>query len=291
MENLGKPDVDQIEGLPPTIAIDQRTSSASPRSTVGTATEVYDYLRLLFSRIGRPHCPSCAQPIRAHTKQQIINDILEHLKARPDSALLFAPLKKRETLDLDRITDELQRLGYTHVRVDSLMIAVRDLADARIDRVKKARPGRAHRSPGEERLESGRFGTPGLLPHDRTRAGRWLCASYNWTKKRNISTPNASPVPRVTSPSPPWNRGIFFNNPLGACSSCAGLGYLLKFDPELLIPNTRLTIAQGAIQPLNKMYANANHYLDVVDAALAQKGVSIHTPIEGVDRRTKNLPP
>ncbi|MEK7618745.1 MAG: excinuclease ABC subunit UvrA [Patescibacteria group bacterium] len=290
MENLGKPDVDQIEGLPPTIAIDQRTSSASPRSTVGTATEVYDYLRLLFSRIGRPHCPSCAQPIRAHTKQQIINDILEHLKARPDSALLFAPLKKKETLDLDRITDELQRLGYTHVRVDSLMIAVRDLADALIDQsimhdldVLIDRLGKSDLSLGDsERLVSSlttalELGdgcallTIGPKKEEHLYSERLTCPACN------ITIPSLEP------------RNFSFNNPLGACSSCAGLGYLLKFDPELLIPNTRLTIAQGAIQPLNKMYANANHYLDVVDAALAQKGVSIHTPIEELTAAQKTF--
>ena len=136
MEHLDKPDVDQIDGLPPTIAIDQHTSVASPRSTVGTATEMYDYLRLLFARTGTPHCPTCHKAIVRYSMQEIVEKVIEVVKTRPKETLFLAPLPQQDKVNLTKLTDELGRLGYNSVRVDKLTYTLRELIDARINEQK-----------------------------------------------------------------------------------------------------------------------------------------------------------
>jgi len=281
MENIDKPDVDQIDGLPPTIAIDQRTSSASPRSTVGTSTEIYDYLRLLFARTGIPHCPSCKKQIVRLSKQQIIERIQALMKEKSSEVLILAPIIKQEKLDLDRITTELQRIGYHSVRIDKLIYQLRELIRSGIDENKK------HTLEViVEKIQKNE-----LLSYDRGRlisiintalelGDGTLTVSLPEKREEVTLTQNlVCPTCHVTIPEIE-PRSFSFNNPLGACSACTGLGYLLKFDPELLIPNKKLTIAQGAIQPLNKLYANASSYLAIIDQMLTTYGYSIHTEIE-----------
>ncbi len=281
MENLDKPDVDQIDGLPPTIAIDQRTSSASPRSTVGTATEIYDYLRLLFARTGTPHCPSCKKPILRLSKQQIIECIQARMKEKTSEVLILAPIIKQEKLDLDRITTELQRIGYHSVRIDKLVYQLRELIRSGIDEHKK------HTMEViVEKIQKNE-----LLNYDRTR----LISIINTALELGDGTLTVSLPEKRDEITLTQNlvcsacnitiqeiepRSFSFNNPIGACSACTGLGYLLKFDPELLIPNKKLTIAQGAIQPLNKLYANASQYLLLIDQTLTKHGCSINLATE-----------
>ncbi|MDO8571632.1 MAG: excinuclease ABC subunit UvrA, partial [bacterium] len=281
MENLDKPDVDHIDGLPPTIAIDQRTSTASPRSTVGTSTEIYDYLRLLFSRIGIPHCPKCGVKITAYTKQQIINEITALVKKHRSETIFYAPLIKNEKIEVDRIVDELHKLGYHAVRLDGVITTLRELAQMPIDLNKK------HTLD----IVIDRVSKSGLERYDQTQlveavkqaleyGDGMLVLSFPEKKEEHTFTENLICFTCGITLQEVEPRNFSFNNPVGACSSCTGLGYLLKFDQELLIPNKKLTIAQGAIQPLNKMYTNTNQYVSVIEKAIEKHGFTINTPIQ-----------
>ncbi len=284
MESMDRPDVDQLEGLPPTIAINQRTSSASPRSTVGTATEIYDYLRLLYSRIGKPHCPSCKQEIIAKTRQHIISEIQALLKKRPTETLILVPFS-RISQDAGHVIDELQRLGYHFVRKDKQRIHLREfmqfsssqLEDSSIEIV-------------VDRIEKGEIEA---VMHNRLidmiknaldlGDGTFLVAASG---EKDILFTEQLLCPTCSLTIKPLEPQYFsFNNPAGACEECTGLGYLLKFDPELLIPNKKLTIAQGAIQPLNKLYANTAVFLTLVEQMVAKHGFSVHTPLQDLTEK------
>ena len=281
MESIDKPDVDAIEGLPPCIAIDQRTSSASPRSTVGTATEIYDYLRLLYARAGTPHCPECGEVVRALSKQTIINTVREVLQDKPKETLFLAPIIKQERIALDRVMDELQRVGYRHVRIDKVRYELASLPNAPIDWSKKhtfevmveviAGTEIPYYDPSRlidiinTTMDLGNGVMTLYLPmtdDEYSLTDKLVCADCN------ITIDDLDP------------RNFSFNNPRGACPTCTGLGYLLTFDKDLLIPNKNLTIAQGAIQPLNKIYANNTHYLEKLEVIAQAFGFSIHTPIK-----------
>ncbi|MDP2656010.1 MAG: excinuclease ABC subunit UvrA [bacterium] len=291
MDHLDKPDVDQIDGLPPTIAIDQHTSVASPRSTVGTATEMYDYLRLLFARIGTPHCPDCRRPILRYSMQEIVERVIEIMKTKPTETLFLAPLPKQDKIHLNKLIDELERLGYQHVRVDKLSYSLRELADARIngdhthnieivvDKIEKGeleyvdsqRVVRAIKNA----MELG-DGTITILLSDEKK---------EHTFTRNLTCPDCSITIDELEPS-----HFSFNSPQGACSACTGLGYLLKFDPELLIPNKKLTIAQGAIQPLTKIFANNTHLTESIADAGKRHDFSLDTALQDfTDKQLKIL--
>ncbi|MBI4599633.1 excinuclease ABC subunit UvrA [Candidatus Uhrbacteria bacterium] len=280
LESVDKPDVDQINGLPPTIAIDQRTASSSPRSTVGTATEIYDYLRLLFARAGTPHCPACGKEITNKSKQTIITAVADELARATQPIALLAPLLSDEILHIDRILEELEKLRMHTVRVDHHSYSLKELLTARLDE--------AHHHSLDVVVD--------LFSHPRTDArdsGRIVRAVNSalelgdgtlilWNER---SKEERAFTERLVCPScairiePLEPRHFSFNNPVGACPHCTGLGYLLTFDPDLLIPNRRLTVAQGAIQPLNKLYTNTHHLFTDIQSALGGVGCSVHTPL------------
>ncbi len=281
MENMDKPDVDRIEGLPPTIAIDQRTSSSSPRSTVGTATEIYDYFRLLFARIGIVHCPSCNSELTPHTRQYIISHVQSALKKQSAPLYLFAPLKKRERIIIDDLAEELMRLGCTGIRVDGTVCALRDIRNLPIDwsekhtieaSIERLDP-REYRDGGSRRLIEDISTT--LELGDGTVIVSLGDVSTDTILTERLYCVRCDVLIKELEP-----RNFSFNNPAGACPSCTGLGVILKFDPELLIPNKKLTIAQGAIQPLNKMYANTAQFMDWINVELKKKRFDIHTAIQ-----------
>ncbi len=280
LENLDKPDVDQIDGLPPTIAIDQKTSSSSPRSTVGTATEIYDYLRLLFARAGTPHCPSCKGAIERKSRHHITAEITKILKDASGKVLLLASMRGGDTVKLDALLEELEKLAVHAVRIDGTLYSLRELIiqkpliskDTRLGVVIDTfeRRGGMSENPGriaqsiQRAMELGDGSLTLWLPpkEERVFTERLVCTHCN----------------RVLEELEP--RNFSFNNPSGACKTCAGLGVILSFDPDLLIVNKKLTIAQGAITPLNKLYTNSHHLLERIDEALRSVGCSIHTPIQ-----------
>lgn len=280
LENIDKPDVERIEGLPPTIAIDQRTTSSSPRSTVGTATEMYDALRLLFARAGTPHCPLCGIEVSARTRQQIVQDVGQFIKSGSHVITLSAPLQKGEHIDIDRILEELEKLSIHAVRIDGQSHTLGNLI--RDPRVMDGAPAID--------VIVDRFEHPAQDARDSARLVRSVQRALElgdgtlslWEEKNTretIITERLRCSACATTVEHLEPRHFSFNNPVGACSSCAGLGVLLQFDIELLIPNPKLTIAQGAILPLSKLYANTHGLMQSINELLLALGSSHDIPV------------
>jgi len=305
MENIDKPDVDSIEGLPPTVAIDQRTSIASPRSTVGTATEIYDYLRLLFAKIGIPHCMNCKTKITALTRQEIIGHCQTILKKQSCEALLLAPLAFEAHAQMGKIIDELQRSGYTTVRFDKTIISLRDLGHLQtitsldghsleilVDRieVRQGIPPESRRLVESIRsvLELG-DGTFTIAHTEKQHTN----SSTKMSQQKTYEESTFSERLRCGSCGftlPPLEPTLFsFNNPRGACQTCTGLGYLLTFDPDRIITNPKLTVAQGAIQPVSKLFANSTTFLALIERRDQNLGFSVHAPVNDLTDRERTL--
>jgi excinuclease ABC subunit A len=246
---LGKPDVDAIEGLSPAVAIDQRTTSGNPRSTVGTITEVYDYLRLLWARIGQPHCPGCGEPIRAHTPQQIVDAILE----LPEGTRLhvLAPVAGERPGGLAELFADLQARGFARVEVDGTVYPLtappaltapgRHRVAVVVDRLVARPASRARITDSVEtalRLSGGRvtLDLVDLPVDDPGRRPRFA---------EMLACPNDHPL-AIGELEP---RSFSFNSPLGACPACDGLGARREVDPELVVPDGSRSLAQGAIAP------------------------------------------
>ncbi|MBI4252692.1 excinuclease ABC subunit UvrA [Candidatus Uhrbacteria bacterium] len=289
LENIDKPDVERIEGLPPTIAIDQRTTSSSPRSTVGTATEMYDALRLLFARAGTPHCPLCGIEVSARTRQHIIHDVGQRIKKGGAAITIAAPLKKGEHIDIDRMLEELEKLSIHALRIDGQSYTLANLIrnpramdgvhtiDVIVDRFEH---------PAEDARDSAR------IVRSVQRALEFGDGTLSiWEEKIKQGT---TITERLTCTRCAYTvehlepRHFSFNNPTGACSPCAGLGVLHQFDTELLIPNQKLTVAQGAIHPLSKFYANTHGLMQSINELLVALGTSNSAPLEAYTKKQRD---
>ena len=238
---MEKPDVDYIDGLSPAISIDQKTTSRNPRSTVGTVTEIYDYLRLLWARIGIPHCPKCGKEIR----QQTIDQIIDQVTALPEGTRLqiLAPVIRGKKGEHAKIFEDARKSGYVRVRVDGNLYDLSETIE--LDKNKKHRieivVDRLVMKPDIRRrltdsIETASSLTGGLVTVDLPAEGRELTFSQNYAcEDCGISIEELSP------------RAFSFNNPYGACPSCTGLGTQLRVDPELIMPNPALSILDGGI--------------------------------------------
>lgn len=243
---MDKPDVDKIEGLSPAISIDQKSVGANPRSTVGTITEIYDYLRLLFARAGVPHCPQCGRPVSRQTPTQIVDRIIKLEKGKEIAVL--APVIRDKKGEHKHIIEHIAHAGYVRVRLDGDIMSIDEARGVALDKYKKhtieAVVDRVVVEQGMDRarladsVETALKIGEGLLTvaeegkEDMLFSEQFACAQCG------ISLPEIEP------------RSFSFNSPHGACSVCAGLGKKLKVDPALLIHNPRLSIAEGAIKPL-----------------------------------------
>ena len=238
---MEKPDVDYIDGLSPAISIDQKTTSRNPRSTVGTVTEIYDYLRLLWARIGTPHCPKCGREIR----QQTIDQIIDQVTALPEGTKLqiLAPVIRGKKGEHAKVFEDARRSGYVRVRVDGNLYDLSETID--LDKNKKHRieivVDRLVMKPEIRRrltdsIETASSLTGGLVTVDLPAEGRELNFSQNYScEDCGVSIEELSP------------RAFSFNNPYGACPTCTGLGTRLRVDPELIMPNPSLSILGGGI--------------------------------------------
>ena len=237
-----KPDVDYIEGLSPAISIDQKTTSKNPRSTVGTVTEIYDYLRLLWARVGTPHCPKCGKEIRQQTIDQIIDQVL----SLPEGTRIqvMAPVIRGKKGEHAKIFEDAKRSGYVRARVDGNLYELDE--EIKLEKNKKhtieivvdrliIRPDIQQRLTDSVETASGLTG--GLVVVNLLREERDLTFSQNYAcEDCGISIEELTP------------RMFSFNNPFGACPTCTGLGSQLKVDPELIVPDKSLSILEGAIQ-------------------------------------------
>lgn len=277
---MDKPDVDYIEGLSPAISIDQKTTSRNPRSTVGTVTEIYDYLRLLFARAGRPHCPKCGKPI----SQQTVDQMVDQLLALPDGSrlMLMAPVVRGKKGEHQKVLEDIRRNGYVRVRVDGQIQDIsEDIKPERnkkhtievvVDRlvVREGMEGRLADSL-ETALKLG-----GGVISVQVIDGKELVFSQNFAcVDCGVSLPEIAP------------RMFSFNSPFGACPDCTGLGNNMEIDPSLIIPDGSKALIDGAIAPLSK---NVNSYFMCQLEAVAEKnGFSLRSTWDSLSDAIKQL--
>jgi excinuclease ABC subunit A len=273
---MDKPDVDKISGLSPAISIDQRTVSHNPRSTVGTITEIYDYLRLLFARVGIPHCPRCHQEIN----KQSIDEILEKiLKMHLSNALLMAPIIRGQKGEHRQILQEARQSGYMQVRIDDVFYTFSELDRLVIEKHKKHNIDividkidfnkKIDKKELRESLAIALELANGLLIiHDVQKEKDILFSQFYTCPTCQISIEEIEP------------RLFSFNSPHGACPKCTGLGTRLEIDPELVLPNKKLSIAQGAIRPWSRTASNQAWMMRILEAVARVHNFSLNTPVK-----------
>jgi excinuclease ABC subunit A len=279
---MDKPDVDEISGLSPAIAIDQRTVSHNPRSTVGTITEIYDYLRLLFARAGTPHCPNCGKVIVKQTKEQILERI-ESL-GEGKEIIFLAPVVKEKKGDHRKIMEEIQKAGFARVRLDGKFYPAREAAEIYLDHTQKhtleivigqLKILNRKKATNEEQKKFREFLDTALDLGNGFLTIKELTAN----KEQEFSEHFSCPVCNLNLPEIE-PRLFSFNSPFGACANCAGLGLVSEVDPELVIPNKKLTLAEGAIRPWVKLLPNGSqNALAKLEVAAKHRGFSLNTPV------------
>lgn len=281
---MDKPDVDSIDGLSPAISIDQKSTSRNPRSTVATVTEIYDYLRLLYARIGVPHCPICGSEVTRRTPQAIVDEVLKTPEGT--KLMILAPVVKDKKGEFAHIPEQYRRLGFARARVDGIVYALDEFPELNknnkhnieiiVDRIvmKPDVAGRISQSVEQALDIAG--GVVELLDAEtdevKVLSQRYACLEH----------PN-EPIPELEP------RLFSFNAPQGACPVCTGLGSRLEVDPELVLsPN--LTIAEGAIRPYNRVNSDA-WYMKRLSEVAAAHNFSIHVPVKdlSVDAAEKVL--
>lgn len=269
---MEKPDVDQIDGLSPAISIDQKSTSRNPRSTVATVTEIYDYLRLLFARIGVPHCPICGKPVTRQTTANIIDQIA----GLPENTrlMILAPVVADKKGAFEHIPEQYMRAGFARARVDGVVYALDEFPtldknykhsiDIVIDRLVNDEESRSRLAQSVEQALDAADGKMIAVDADTNEEHRYSLM-YACIDHPEVAIPELEP------------RTFSFNSPHGACPVCTGLGSRLEVDPELVIPNGRLTIAEGAIRPFNRVNADA-WYMKKMQAVADRYKFSLHVP-------------
>ncbi len=269
---MEKPDVDQIDGLSPAISIDQKSTSRNPRSTVATVTEIYDYLRLLFARIGVPHCPVCSKPVTRQTSNAIVDQVASlplGLKL-----MILAPVVTDKKGAFEHIPEQYMRAGFARARVDGVIYSLDEFPELDknfkhkieiiVDRIVNDEPSRGRLTQSIEQALDLAEGKLIVLDAD-SKQEHSYSLMYACIDHPDVAIPELEP------------RTFSFNSPHGACPVCTGLGSRLEVDPELVIPNGRLTIAEGAIRPFNRVAADA-WYMKKMQAVAEKYKFTLHEP-------------
>ncbi|MGH2852749.1 MAG: excinuclease ABC subunit UvrA, partial [Solirubrobacteraceae bacterium] len=313
---MDKPDVDSIEGLSPAISIDQKTTSRNPRSTVGTVTEIYDYLRLLWSRVGKPHCPICGRPIAGQSAEQIIDQVME----LPEGTrfMVMAPVVRGRKGEYGKLLEELRADGFARVRIDDRVRMLEEsiVLDKRykhdisvvVDRLAMRHDVRKRLADSIEtavRLADGLVQVEvlgkgmGSAPSGSAAGprgaeageGEAATAAANRegvgdvvTYSERFACPEHGPSLVELEP-----RIFSFNSPHGACERCHGLGAQMEIDPELMVPDPVLSVAEGAIAPWSRAASISNYYEQVAQAIAEGYGVDLDAPWEGLPQEHRDL--
>ncbi len=282
---MDKPDVDSIEGLSPAISIDQKTTSRNPRSTVGTVTEIYDYLRLLWARIGQPHCPQCGREIAGQSAEQIIDQVMALEEGT--RFIVLAPVVRGRKGEYGKLLEELRADGFTRAQIDGAMHMLEDPIDLDkrykhdiavvVDRL-RMRPDLRKRladsietavALADGMVEIELVGDDGEAGERRVYSERFACL------KCGISLPELEP------------RIFSFNSPHGACPRCTGLGSQMEIDPELVVPDPALSIGEGAILPWS---SSASSYYEEITQAIAERyEIDLSTPWQKLPAKQREL--
>ncbi|MGD9321363.1 MAG: excinuclease ABC subunit UvrA [Desulfobacteraceae bacterium] len=280
LEQMDKPDVDTIEGLSPAISIEQRTTSKNPRSTVGTVTEIYDYLRVLFARIGHPHCPECGLEISSQTTQQIVDQILDMREGT--RVQILAPLIEGRKGAHIHLLHRLRKDGFTRVRIDGQVKLLDE--DIVLDKNKKhdlsvvvdrliINKSIKRRFTDSMELTLNLSGGQAIL--DLIDSGEIFFSQKAACTQCGISIPELTP------------QMFSFNNPQGACSECGGLGTKRYFDPDLIIPDQNLTLREGAIVP----WANRHsvYFTQMLNSLCQHYQIDIYTPLKDLPKKVQEV--
>jgi len=268
---MEKPIYDSIRGLAPTISIEQKAASGNPRSTVGTITEIHDYLRVLWARVGRLTCHNCSRPVSQQSSQQIVHEIAE--LPQGTKFLLLAPLVKERKGEHRDVFEQVRKAGFTRVRVDGIVLSLED--EIRLDKKKKhtidsvvdrlvAKPGMAQRlhDSVETALRYG-GGIVVVAPEGRPEK---VMSQHRACHHCGISFPE--PTPQLFS----------FNSPQGMCPECSGLGTRMEMDPELVVPNPSLSVNEGAVKPLGAVGEGTSWGTDIVRAVARERAIDLNKP-------------
>ena len=276
---MDKPDVDFIEGLSPAVSIDQKSTSRNPRSTVGTITEVYDYLRLLFARAGRPHCPVCGEPISRQTPQQIVDRVLEMDEGTRFQVL--APVVRGRKGEYAELFRELQTKGYSRARVDGETVSLAEppkldkkykhTIDVVVDRL-AVKPSAKRRLTDSVETALGLAG--GLVILDFVDLPEKAP-----DRERRFSEKLACPNEHPLSMDELEPRSFSFNSPYGACPECTGLGTRLEVDPELIVPDDEKSLGEGAVAPWAAGTTSSEYFQRLLEALAEDLGFRMDTPV------------
>jgi len=283
---MDKPDVDSIEGLSPAISIDQKTTSRNPRSTVGTVTEIYDYLRLLWSRIGQPHCHICGKPVAGQSAEQIIDQVME----LPESTrfMVLAPIVRGRKGEYGKLFEELRSEGFSRVVVDGELLGLEEM-DAPLDKKFKhdislvvdrlVMRGEIRKRLADS-IETSVALADGMVevetvPREGEEAERWLYSEKFACLDHGPVIPELEP------------RIFSFNNPHGACERCTGLGSMMEIDPDLVVPDPTRTIGEGAIAPWAS--SSSNYYEQLVQALADDYRIDLECPWDKLSATEQDL--
>jgi excinuclease ABC subunit A len=281
LEQIGKPEVERIDGLPPTLAIEQLATQPNPRSIVATTTEVYDFFRILFARVGTPHCPTCGQPFVRRTADQVVSEVLALPEA--ERIMVLAPLARGQKGDLLPLARRIQREGFVRARVDGVLRDVSELVEAGATNGRKAvdldvvvdrlvlKPDiRGRLADAIELSYKLGEGTAIIARAAGNGSDGWRDTVYS----ENHTCPSCGTTVEELTP-----RAFSFNSPYGACEVCGGLGTTLRFDPDLIIPDQNLALAAGAISPWQSGKQRVEpQYLKILKSLAAEFDTTIETP-------------
>jgi excinuclease ABC subunit A len=286
---MDKPDVDYIQGLSPAISIDQKSTSRNPRSTVGTVTEIHDYLRLLYARIGHPHCPQCGREISQQSIEQIVDTVLGYPAGK--RVMILAPVVRGRKGEAKNVLDDARRNGFVRVRVDDM---VYDLSEEiAMDKNKKHDVEivvdrlviHDRTDEGEEAREDAARLADSVETALKLGAGLVIVAEIDGPEQ--LFSEHFACVYCGISVGEIEPRTFSFNNPHGACPACTGLGFKLEFEPDLVVPNPKLSISEGAVHPWSR--STSTYYNSLIQSFCRQHKISTRTPWKDLSDEQRQL--
>ncbi len=290
---MDKPDVDQIEGLSPAISIDQKSTSKNPRSTVGTVTEIYDYVRLLFARVGKPHCPKCGIEIKSQSPTQITDSILGMQDGK--KLIVMAPVVTDRKGEHKDTLEGIRKSGFVRIRLDGTVMEIDEAIEKKKDKNKKHSidvvvdriiiskfEGDISEHPDRSRIADSvetalDFGNGIIILLDPETKEEKTISEHFACAKCGISIPEIQP------------RLFSFNSPHGACTECSGLGLKLEVDPDLVIPNKKLSLREGAIRPWSRTQGKPTWYMRHLEALAKEFDFSMDAPVSKLSKKTMDL--
>jgi len=282
LETRDKPDVDKIEGLSPTIAIDQKVSTQNPRSTVGTVTEIYDYLRLLFARAGTQYCPDCGIEVKIYSGGELV-ETARGLARKNGEMLILSPIVRNEVVEIMDLLERVEKTGLERVRVNGKVLKINELAQYSFRKAEKYN------------IELVVGVITDIKKQDPTKfvelaldLSNGLIIFSLGAKDYSYATVGLCPKCGRVLPALDM-RSFSFNSPFGACPHCTGLGVTMEVDPVLVIPNTRLTLAEGAIQPWTRITGNQMYYQKVLSAVALANSFSMQVSVSGLSKKAIDL--